>query len=90
MTRPALHVDTRIECVNACVEIGSRRAAEWLKADAEWSIDTAAVCREALVTDRVAESFGRTLREDDRAVEEVRFAHVIRIVRAGNERGRRR
>src|SRR6185436_20215079 len=38
-----------------------------------------------LVTDRVAEGFSRTLRERDRAVEEVRGAHVVRIVDAGNE-----
>ena len=71
--------------MNARVEIGSRRAAEWLKADAEWSIDTAAVCYETLVTDCVAESFSRALREGDRAIEEVCFAHVVRIVDTGNE-----
>ena len=45
-----------------------------MKADAEWSIDAAAVCDETLVTDCVAESFSRTLRERDRAIEEVRLA----------------
>src|SRR6476659_440157 len=57
------NVGARVQNMNAAVEIGSGGAAEWLKADAEWSIDTAAIRRETLITDRVAKSFGRPLRK---------------------------
>src|SRR6185369_1057148 len=66
-----LHVDTRVERVNLCVKVRSRSAAEWLKSDAEWPIDAAAVCHETLVTDRVSEGLSGTLCENNRAVEEV-------------------
>src|SRR5678815_2050792 len=56
------HISTRVQNMDAPVEIGSRSAAKWLKPDAEWSVDTAAIGRETLVTERVAEHFGRSLR----------------------------
>src|SRR3569833_1903545 len=76
------NVGARVQNMNAAVEIGSRRPAEWLKTDTEWSIDTAAIRRKALVTDRVAKSLGRPLREGDAGVEKVRVAKVVGIIRA--------
>src|SRR6185369_13649102 len=82
------HIGARVQSMDAPVEVGSCRAAKRLKPDAEWSIDTAAIGRESLITDGVTKSFGGPLREGESAVEKVRFAKVIRIVRARNERRR--
>src|ERR1044072_7444715 len=75
-----LQVDTRVDGVYACVEVRPRRAPKWLKADSEWTIDTATVCRESLITDRVAEGLSWTLCEIDSSIEEVAFTNRIRIV----------
>ena len=78
-------IDTRVQSVNSRVEIRSRRTAEWLKPDSEWSIDRAAISRKALVADCVAERFSRLLRERECAIEEARFKLVVRVVGGRNE-----
>src|SRR5216683_8107341 len=74
--------------MNPRVEIGSLGAAKRLKANASWSINTAAIRSQTLIADGIAKLLGRTLRKFYRSGKEVRRAQVIRIVCSRNESSR--
>src|SRR6266478_9995208 len=70
------------------VEIRSIGAAKRLKANASWSINTAAVRGQTLIADGVAKLLGRTLRKFYRSGKKVCLAQVVGIVCGGDESSR--
>src|SRR6266852_8297799 len=74
--------------MDPCVEIRSIGSAKRLKANASWSVNTAAVRSQALIADGVAKLLGRTLRKFYRSRKEVCLAQVVGIVCSRDESSR--
>src|SRR6267143_1295252 len=74
--------------MNPRVEIGSLGAAKRLKANASWSINTAAVRGQTLIADGVAKLLSRTMRKFYRSGKEVCLTQIVGIICGGDESSR--
>ena len=65
------NIETRIEGMDAPVEIRPRRPSKRLEVDSQRSIDAAAIGGQALIAERVAEGLGRPLGKENCAGKEI-------------------